>query len=416
MNQELKHPLIAKAEAILKIDLSYILKGGSWLTLGQVSSALVAFLLSIAFARLVPKETYGEYKYILSLTGVLSIFSLSGMTVAITRATSAGFEGTIHAVRRRALRWNSILIPVSLVIAGYYYLAGNLSLATSFAIFGLAAPIISSFNLYDGFLLGKKDFRRSVFAAICISLIVAFGLFAAMFSNPSPTLLVFIYFTLTSLGTIYFYRRTLSQYQPDKSKVDPAASSYGAHLSLINVFNVIADQLDKVLVFHYLGAAQLAIYSFALAIPEQIKGILKNATVLMLPRFATRSDKELRATVFHKMGLYALVVGAIIIAYIIAAPYIFKIFFPTYLESVFYSKLVACSLIAVIANVPYAAVQAKMRQRELYVFNISSAIFQIGLFFFLTPLYGLAGTIFAIIGSRAYSLLFWLLFASRLPS
>lgn len=409
-----KHPLIAKAEAILKIDLTYILKGGSWLTLGQVTSAFIAFLLSIAFAHLIPKETYGEYKYILSITGVLGIFSLSGMGVAITRAVSAGYDGTILSVVRRALKWNSALFPVALIVSGYYFVAGNYSLAVSFAIFALVAPLITSFNLYDGFLIGKKDFKSSVIASASISIIVALGLFAAMFSSPSPTLLIFIYFSLTTLGTIYFYRRTISRYHPNPDKVDPATATYGTHLSVINVFNVIADQLDKVLVFHYLGAAQLAIYAFAIAIPEQIKGVLKNATVLMLPRFATRTDKELRATVFHKMGLYALVVGAIIIAYIIAAPYIFKIFFPAYLESVHLSRLVACSLIGVIANVPYAAVQAKMKQRELYVFNISAAILQISLFFILTPLYGLAGTIYAIIGSRAYGLIFWLLLASRL--
>ncbi len=414
MNQELKHPLITKAEALLKIDLSYILKGGSWLTLGQIGSAFIAFLLSIAFARLIPKETYGEYKYILSITSVLGIFSLSGMGVAITRAVSAGYDGTILSVVRRALRWNSALLPVALVIAGYYVIAGNYPLAVSFAIFALVAPLITSFNLYDGFLVGKKDFKNSVIASACIAIIVALGLFAAMFASPSPTLLIFIYFSLTTLGTLYFYHRTISRYQPDANSVDPDTASYGTHLSIINVFNVIADQLDKVLVFHYLGAAQLAIYAFAIAIPEQIKGVLKNATVLMLPRFATRTDKELRATVFHKMGLYALVVGAIIIVYVISAPLIFHIFFPAYEESIHLSRLVACSLIAIIANVPYAAVQAKMKQRELYVFNISAAILQIALFFILTPIYGLTGTIYAIIGSRAYGLVFWLLLAFRL--
>ena len=178
-------PLVSRISSVLKIDLSYILRGGSWLTLGQVTSALIAFFLSIAFARLVPKEIYGEYKYILSLTGVLSIFSLSGMTVAVTRATSTGFEGTISAVLKRALRWNSILLPVSLIVACYYYLAGNYSLAISFTIFGLASPFISSFNIYEGFLVGKKDFKRSVIAGACISLTVALGLLAAMFSNPA---------------------------------------------------------------------------------------------------------------------------------------------------------------------------------------------------------------------------------------
>ena len=406
-NHQTLSPLVSRISAALKIDLSYILRGGSWLTLGQILSATIALLLSMAFARLVSKEVYGEYKYILSLTSMLGIFSLNGMSVAVTRATSAGFDGTVLKVVKRALMWNAILFPISLIISLYYLFNDNHGLAISFIVFGISSPLISSYGLYDGYLIGKKDFRRSVMTASTTSLLVAIGLIVAMFTNPSPLLLVTIYFALTLIGTLYFYNTTIHWYTPETKSVDPEAVNYGAHLSVMSFFNVVADQLDKVLVFHYLGAAQLAIYSFAIAIPEQIKGVLKNVTVLMLPRFAERSDKEIIRTLWRKMFLYTLAVTAIVLMYIFLAPYIFKFLFPAYAESVYYSRLVVASLFAVIANVPYAAMQARMKKRLLYFFNISSALVQIALFFLLTPTYGLLGAILAIIGGRAYSLVFW---------
>ena len=401
--------LIVHIGKVLKIDSSYVCQGGALHTLGQLFSVVPALLLSVAFAHAVPKEVYGEYKFILSITGILGIFSLSGMSAAITRATSAGLDGTILGVVRRVLKYNAILFPISLIVAGYYFLNSNIGLALGLVIFGLASPIISSFGLYDGFLIGKKDFRGSVLANTGVSFFVMVGLITAMIlTTPSPLLLIVIYFSILALGSVFFYHKTISQYHPDPTKIDNSTTTYGAHLSIMGVFSTIADQIDKILIFHYLGAAQLAIYSFAVAIPEQVKGVLKNVTTLMLPRFSERSDKEILHTIWRKMLIFGLATSALILTYVTLAPIIFHVLFPAYEESILYSQIVTLSLIAVIVNVPYVFIQTRMQKKILYGFNISSAIIQIFLFVFLTPTYGLLGAICAIIGSRLYSLVFWI--------
>ena len=44
-------------------DMVYLAKGGFWLGMGQIITGLASFLLTLAFANLVPKETFGTYKH-----------------------------------------------------------------------------------------------------------------------------------------------------------------------------------------------------------------------------------------------------------------------------------------------------------------------------------------------------------------
>jgi len=87
-----------KSKAILGQFLgqedNYFLTQGSYLSIGHVISIICGFLLSIAFARFLPKEIYGQYRYILSVVAILAIFTLPGLKTAITQAVARGFEGS----------------------------------------------------------------------------------------------------------------------------------------------------------------------------------------------------------------------------------------------------------------------------------------------------------------------------------
>ena len=61
-------------EKYLKTDLVYLSRGGFWLSIGQGVAMLSGFFLSTAFANLLPKESFGTYKFILSGVAILGIF------------------------------------------------------------------------------------------------------------------------------------------------------------------------------------------------------------------------------------------------------------------------------------------------------------------------------------------------------
>ena len=70
----------------------YLFKNGSWLAKEQIISSICSFLLAIAFANLLPKETCSSYGYILSIAGLLAIPTLSGINTATTQAVARKYE------------------------------------------------------------------------------------------------------------------------------------------------------------------------------------------------------------------------------------------------------------------------------------------------------------------------------------
>jgi len=113
--------LLRWSQKYTKTDMVYLAKGGSWLTLGQIVSTIASFLSAIAFANLLPRETYGQYKYILSITSILAIPTLAGINTAVIRAIARGYEGSFIPALKTKIKWGLLGGITSIGLAGYYY-------------------------------------------------------------------------------------------------------------------------------------------------------------------------------------------------------------------------------------------------------------------------------------------------------
>lgn len=381
------------------LDLKYFISGGFWLTLGQIFSTAIAFLLAIFFAKFLPKETYGIYSFVLSAAGILAIANLPGIGDAITQAVARNYEGSLLPALKMRIRWGLLGSAAGLAAAAYYYFNGNITFAVSFFIVSLFLPLMDSFNLYDAFLSGKKLFNISVKYNIAGQIFSAGILIAAIFLTKDIFWILLAYFAPLMLANFIFFQITLKKYAPNRQE-DPNTISYGKHLSAMRIIGTIANYLDGILVFHYLGAASLAIYAFAIAPPEQLKGLLKNLNILILPKFSQRTREELKTAMRHQVFKLSAIIAPIVILYILAAPYIYEIFFPRYLDAVFYSQLFAASLIFGVNIIPFTILQSQMAQKELYWYNTIGSIAQIALLFILIYLFGLLGAVSARILTR----------------
>jgi O-antigen/teichoic acid export membrane protein len=394
--------LLRKSEKYTQTDMVYLAKGGFWLTLGQIISSTSSFLLAIAFANLLPKESYGIYKYVLSIAGMLAISTLSGMGTAITQAVARGYEGSLIPALKTKIRWGLLGGLASLILAGYYYLQGNATLTISFLISAVFLPFMDSFGIYDAFLQGRKLFDVSTKYFIISQIIAVSALIATLFFTKNLFLILLAYFASWTLMRFIFLKITLKKF-PLNQNQDPKTISYGKHLSLIGVIGTIASYLDRLLIFHYLGATEVAIYSIAIAPPEQIKGLFKNFNILALPKFSQRSKEEIKKTILSKTLKIVLITIPVIVVYVILAPFIFKLFFPKYLDAILFSQIFALSLIVAGGVIPYTALQSQIAQKELYLFNFSSSIFQIISLFIGIYFFGIMGAIIARIASRLFN-------------
>lgn len=376
---------------MFKTDMVYLTKGGFWLTFGQIIATTSGFFISIAFANLFSKESFGTYKFIISMAGIVGAFGLTGMGVSLTQSVAKGFESLRQAFRTN-IKYSIGILFSGLILGIYYYQNGNILLSFSFFIMGMLLPITASSSLYSAYLLGKKDFRRNSFYSVIYSTVPALSLILALLLTRNIWVIVAVYFASGTLVSNFLYRKTLSVYR-DKVPEDPNLLSYGKHLSAMEVIGRVASYLDKILIFHYLGAAPLAIYSFAIAPVEQLQSGKKILSTLTLPKISEKSFEELQKSTPRKtrtLVIYALVLASF---WVIIAPYFYKLLYPQYLDSVFYSQIYSLTLLAIAGTLFNDTLITHQKTRELYFHRTVMPIIQLVLFFIMLPLYGLMGLI-----------------------
>lgn len=391
-----------KTSEFLGVDLTYVLKGGSYLTLGNFAAVFANFILAFFFARLLPKEVYGTYSYILAWISVFGIFALPGMDKAVIQSVSNGFESSLVLGLKKKIKYGSLGTLAALILGAYYFYNGNQMLAWAFFVGAVFIPFVNSFQIYNAYLLGKKEFKTQTLYLIFSQLFIALTLIAAIFLTQNIVYLVGIYLLANLIPSLIFFTRTKLIAKLTGPK-DSGIISFAKHLSLINVVSTISSYLDQFLAFHFLGPANLATYTFAVAPPEQIKGLFQSIPDLALPKFSERSEEELKKTIKRKSIILFIFAALVVGIYIFLAPWFYKIFFPRYLDSVFLSQIFALSMLNTPATFIIPALTAHKKIKQLYWFNTVSPIFQIGIMTILTPLYGLMGLILARVIARTFT-------------
>lgn len=397
------YKFLKQSEKYTKTDMIYLAKGSFWLSLLNVVLIVKLFLITLAFANLLPQEVYGEYKYILSIFAILCISSLPGMGTAVKRAVAMGFEGTTIKGYKTKIYWGIIGSLISIVLALYYFIQDNEIMGMSLLLLALCIPLFDSSGIYNSYLQGKKFFKQSAKYIIAIEIFAGAFLIATLFITDKLfyILLAYIlpYIILRSLFLIYVTKKYYFN-----QKIENESISYGKHLTILSILARIAAQLDKVILWHFLGAIPLAIYSFAIALPDQMKLGINEIRTLSFPKLSTQDNDIIKKTLPKKIFIAMLLLIPIIILYILAAPIIFKIFFPQYIDSIFYSQIYALSIFLVPQSVFLTYLESKAKKKQLYILNFLVPTAKIALLLILIPIYGIIGAILSIVITRTISL------------
>ncbi len=390
-----------KISDLLGVNLRYVFKGGYFLTLGNVASIAANFILAFFFARLLPKETYGTYSYILAWISVLGIFALPGMDTAVIQSVSRGFDSSLVIGLKKKLKYGIWGTLAAIIVGGYYFYGGNAALASAFFVGAAFIPIINGFQIYNAYLLGKKEFKTSAVYSVAGQIFIAAVLVSSVFLTRKVLYIVAAYLAANASVNAFFYIKT--EIKSAKTAKDAQITGYAKHLSFMNFIAIIASYADQFLAFHFLGPANLANYAFATSPPEQVKSLFKSLPDLILPKFSERTEEELKKTMTRKIIILTAFTATIVGLYIAIAPLFYKIFFPRYLNAVFLSQIFALSLLNTPPALISGALTAHKKIKKLYAVNIIGPVFQISIMAVLTPLYGLIGLIAARIAARTFN-------------
>jgi len=398
---------LKKSEKYTQTDNIYLAKGGFWLTSARVVVALSSFLTAVAFANLLDPTLYGNYKYVISLAGFLSIFTLKGLGTALSQAVSRGLEGGFYSFFKTKIRFACLQSLGVIILGAYYFHQNNYLLALPLFFIAFLLPLRSAFSLIVFFLPGQKNFRlnakyQSIQNLITAGSLIIFLLLATQFAS-HRLLIVFVlialYFATETICNGIFYRQIKKNLKPNKVD-DPKTKKYGFHLTFINFLGQIIQYLDQILVFHSLGAAQLAMYTFALLPVDKLKEPVQMISTLALPKFSVKNPAELKKNLLPKILKLLVLTVLVITFYYLITPWIFKLFFPRYAGAIFYSQIYAISLLGVGYLISSAALTSQMALKKIYALEVPTAILDIlllvGGFYWL----GILGIILARVASE----------------
>src|ERR1700683_4653793 len=84
------------SEKYTKTDMVYLARGGFLSLFGQGMGLVASLGLAIAVSHFVSKESYGIYKYAISVVTILSLFSLNNIGSAVFQSAAQGFDGALR--------------------------------------------------------------------------------------------------------------------------------------------------------------------------------------------------------------------------------------------------------------------------------------------------------------------------------
>lgn len=391
--------LLRWSERYTKTDMVYATSGGFWLFLGYSIQIVSGLVLAVLFANILPKEAFGTYQFIISMAAIVSVFTLTGMGGAIIRSAAQGESRALSYGFKIQMVWNVGIVLASATLSLYYFINENHLLGTAFLIVGTFQPFITGFGLCKSYLHGKKLFRESTIIDILGRFIPFVALVITLFVSPHPLSLIIVYFSAHACTLFISFMFVVNKYETGNTN-DVKIKSYSKHLSVMESFGEIAAAIDKVFVWTFLGAAPTAVYALAQMPVLHLQSMFGLMRILAFPKIAQRPFAELKQTLPYKIRNYFLVTLFVVIAYIIAAPYIFALFFPQYLEAVSYSQALALLVLAVPRTFISQAFLAHGMKRELYIINITGPGMRIALLGALLPLYGIWGAVIALLLSE----------------
>ncbi|MGQ0570403.1 MAG: lipopolysaccharide biosynthesis protein [Armatimonadota bacterium] len=231
---------------------------------GSTGVSLLAKLgLALTFAHLSTPAIYGQYRYLTTVLGVMTLTVLPGMTAAVIRASARGYDRTLeHAARAR--------VPVSLVgsfvllaLAALYLVRGETVFGRALAVAALCFPLLASFDLYLPFLSGKGDFRRYALFQGLVKAAPIPVMVVVLIAGGRLEAIVLAWLAVTIGLHGLFFRETLRSAHP-ASEVDKEGLLYGRRVSVAYVISTGQTHLASLVAGALLGPVHLAVLSIGL--------------------------------------------------------------------------------------------------------------------------------------------------------
>lgn len=327
----------------------YFFRKSAWVGMRQTITMITSLTLSIAFARLISQEVYGQYQLILSFLSLVSIASIPGLNTSIIRSTARKFDGDYKKAVNISFKWSVFFGIPAILLFGAYYLIRDNPIGYIFFLVAPFFPFLYAPNTWDSFFQGKERFDIAAKFTIIRSVLSTIFLVSIIFIfRDNLLLIVLAYLILNSFFNTFFYHKSkkyISNEREDKETI-----SYGWFVTKINTLSLLASNLDKLIIATFIGPAALAVYAIGTTFSKKILNFFKNFLAIATPTIARKNTVSLKY-----YSIIFLLSSIVSIALYFLFPIIIPFFFSEkYTSSVELSQIIIIFLPLYIINTLYS--------------------------------------------------------------
>lgn len=350
--------------------------------------------------RAISQHQFGEYQFVLTAAGVLTIFSLYGLDNAVMQSVSRGHMGT-YRIAQRTTFLASWLGSLALACFGAWNYSESPEFAQAFWVAALLFPFSLGLVQWKSLIVGQERFTSLVRQESLTTVGVNGLLIAALVTgHTSLPLLVGLYMLVPAVQntrcTIIAWRLTRGH-----TDAEPASIRYGLKTSAYMVASVISDQIERLLVFLVLSPATLGLYAAADRLAELVRGATQDFAAVLAPRFAKLTHYPAQMDKLIKM--FCLGLGALIIIFAFTlAPWLLRLLFGAEYEGAIpYAQALLCAVaVGNVGQFQFRFVRSQLDADNFRRILLGTSIYRIAAAAILIPLYGLWGVVATIFSYR----------------
>jgi O-antigen/teichoic acid export membrane protein len=358
-------------------------KGLTYITIGNIGSALLGAFFWFILASILKVSEYGEVNYYLSLVSIPVAIGLAGLNTTVTTYLAKGEEEIIYEA-------NSIILILSLILA-LFLISFQLILSLiliSMIFYGMALAEIIGKKLYDEYTFVSLT-NKLIQIVLSILLYFKYGLIGILIGY-------FLGYFLLS----YRYLKSLSKFTLKinnlRNKLKFILHSYG-----LNLIGNLSSFLDKIIIGTIFGFYVLGLYQLGYQFLVFLMTVSGSFYTYLLPEEASGENKK-------EVKLIGLILSIVIATIIfLFSPLIIKIFFPNFISAIQIVQIMSLSVIpATITSISNARLFGKEKSKYTLIGGIIYLISLIIGIVFFGKILGIIGLAFSIIFAQMFQAIY----------
>ena len=388
------------------IDRNLLFAGVKWQTILTIVRQLASLVAIVIVIRVFDREQYGNYQFVFVVLSFFGISALSGMKTLVNQSVARGYD----AVYKPSSSMSFIGSCLGAVCLAFYgaYLAfhDEVSMASVFLIASLLFPFAYGLTMWQPFLLAKHEYRRLAltqsYAVIGSQILIV----ACVLMYPNtiiPASLAAL--SITAFQNIYMHFKCAALVKNLKS-TESESLSYGFKVSFYDMFNVIGNLSERIVIFYFMSPIALAGFAVANRLPELTKDYIQSMRGVIIPQLA--KQKTLTKSLNCKMNILSLILFLLIaLVTLFIVPYVFSILFTEkYDDMIIYCQILFLSVgLSIYSMLKYGFILSRLDHQSILNIQLGSNVIRVISAVTLIPIYGISGAVAAIVFYRLVTIL-----------